>query len=120
MAPQDLVTNTIVLGFFARKRLFWSDHSAVVPINLAASHPIRRTFSLWIFRKTPEQLQDYWNDQYFHGVLPPPVLASEEAVLRFVASTPGAVGYVSSCNVDRRVDVIALIQNPEGNTPCAH
>ncbi len=120
MAPQEAVTTTIVLGMFARKRLFWSDHSAVVPVNLAASHPIRRAFSLWIFRKTPEQLQDYWNDQYFHGVLPPPVLASEEAVLRFVASTSGAVGYVSSCNVDRRVDVIALVQSPEGSAPCTH
>lgn len=120
MAPPEPVTTTIVLGMFARKRLFWSDHSTVVPVNLAASHPIRRAFSLWVFRKTPEQLQDYWNDQYFHGVLPPPVFASEEAVLRFVASTPGAVGYVSSCSVDRRVDVIALVQNPEGTVPCTH
>lgn len=120
MAPSETVSTTVVLGMFARKRLFWSDHSSVVPVNLAASHPIRRAFSLWVFKKAPEQLQDYWNDQYFHGVLPPPVLASEEAVLRFVASTPGAVGYVSACNVDRRVSVIALIQAPDGGAPCPH
>ncbi len=120
MAPSETVSTTMVLGMFARKRLFWSDHTSVVPVNLSASHPIRRAFSLWVFKKTPEQLQDYWNDQYFHGVLPPPVLASEEAVLRFVASTPGAVGYISACNVDRRVNVVALIQSPDGSGPCPH
>jgi len=120
MAPAEMVSPTIVLGMFAKKRLFWSDHSPVVPVNLTVSHPVRRSFSALIFKKTPEQLQDYWNDQYFHGVVPPPVLASEEAVLRFVASTRGAVGYVSACNVDGRVDVIALIQGSEGSAACAH
>ncbi len=120
ITPSETVSSTLVLGMFAKKRLFWSDHSAVVPVNLAASHPLRRAFSLSVFKKTPEQLQDYWNDQYFHGVLPPPVLASEEAVLRFVASTPGAVGYVSACSVDKRIDVIALIQVAEGSAGCSH
>jgi hypothetical protein len=120
LAPPETVSTTIVLGMFARKRLLWSDRSPVLPVNLAASHPLRRAFSLWVFKKPPEQLQDYWNDQYFHGVLPPPVLASEEAVLRFVAATRGAVGYVSVCSIDRRVDVIAIIQGPDGSTPCAH
>ena len=120
MAPAEHVSSTLVLGMFAKKRLLWSDHSVVVPVNLPASHPLRRAFSQSVFKKTPEQLQDYWNDQYFHGVLPPPVLASEEAVLRFVASTPGAVGYVASCSVDKRVDVIALIQVAESEMACAH
>ena len=119
-ASADTVSATIVLGMFARKRLLWSDRTPVLPVNLAALHPLRRKFSLWVFKKTPEQLQDYWNDQYFHGVLPPPVLASEEAVLRFVAATHGAVGYVSMCSVDLRVDVIAIIPGPDGSSPCAH
>ncbi len=119
MAPADTVSQTIVLGMFAKKRLFWSDHSPVVPVNLAASHAVRRAFSASVFKKTPEQLQDYWNDQYFHGVLPPPVLASEEAVLRFVSSTRGAVGYVAACNVDARVDVIAIVPSGDASSTCA-
>ena len=38
MAPAEPISPTIVLGMFARKRLFWVDHSAVVPVNLTASH----------------------------------------------------------------------------------
>lgn len=119
-APADAVSSTIVLGLFAKKRLLWSDGSPVVPVNLSAGHPIRRAFSLEVFKKTPEQMQDYWNEQYFHGVLPPPVLASEEAVLRFVSTTRGAVGYVSVCSVDHRVDVIAVVSGPTGAAGCAH
>ncbi len=110
----------LVAGVFARKRQLWRDRSPIVPVNLPAAHPLRRAFSRWVFDKTPEEMQDYWNDQYFHGVLPPPVLASEEAVLRFVASTPGAIGYVSSCLVDHRVDVVATLQPPEGAAACPH
>lgn len=117
-APADPVSPTLVLGLFAKKRTIWSDGSSVVPVNLAASHPIRRAFSQAVFRKTPEQMQDYWNEQYFHGVLPPPVLGSEEAVLRFVSATRGAVGYVSTCTVDRRVDVIAIVPGTAGATEC--
>jgi hypothetical protein len=112
------LSQTLVLGIFGRKRLLWPDRSPILPVNLPASHPLRRNFSLWVFDKTPEDLQDYWNDQYFHGVLPPPVLASEEAVIRFVASTPGAIGYVSACSVDRRVEVVALIQGTEPAAAC--
>ena len=110
----------LVAGIFARKRQLWRDRSPIVPVNLPASHPLRRNFSRWVFDKTPEEMQDYWNDQYFHGVVPPPVLASEEAVLRFVASTPGAIGYVSTCVADRRVEVLAVLQPPEGAAPCPH
>jgi hypothetical protein len=46
---------------------------------------------------------------YFHGLLPPHVLASTEAVLRFVASTPGAIGYVPLCDADARVTMLLAI-----------
>ncbi|GAA0740206.1 hypothetical protein LRH25_24850 [Ideonella azotifigens] len=107
-----------LLGIYGRKRELWDDRTPIVAINLPASHPLRRDFSLWLFRRTPQDLQSYWNDQYFHGVLPPPVLASEEAVLRFVAATPGAVGYVSLCAVDKRVDVVAVLPASEPAAAC--
>lgn len=108
----------LVAAIYRRKRQLWDDQSRIAPVNLPAAHPLRRHFSLWLLKRSPEDLQDYWNDQYFHGVLPPPVLASEEAVIRFVAATPGAIGYVSACSVDRRVTVVAQISSPEGNAPC--
>jgi ABC-type phosphate transport system substrate-binding protein len=107
-----------VASIFRRKRQFWDDQMRIVAVNLPALHPLRRHFSQRLFKRSPEDLQAYWNDQYFHGVLPPAVLASEEAVMRFVADTPGAVGYVWACSVDKRVAVVALIGNSTGPVPC--
>lgn len=78
----------------------------VQPVNLPAAHPLRRWFSLQVLGSSPEELDGYWRAQYFNGTTPPYVLGSEEAVLRFVAATPGALGYVSACAADRRVRVL--------------
>jgi ABC-type phosphate transport system substrate-binding protein len=94
---------------FKRKKLFWSDGSKIYPVNLPLSNPLRRTFSQPVLGATPEELEKYWNDMYFHGVSPPFVLGSEEAVLRFVADTPGAIGYVSFCSANSRVAVALVI-----------
>lgn len=84
------------------------------PVNLPAQHPLRRWFSQQVLGQTPEEMEGYWRDLYFNGVTPPFVLASEEAVIRFVAGTPGALGYVPACLVDRRVRVLLQIDGGPG------
>lgn len=99
---------------FKRKKLFWSDGSKAQPVNLPVSSLLRRAFSQAVLGATPEELEKYWNDLYFHGVSPPFVLSSEQAILRFVAETPGAVGYVPFCAVDARVEVALVISSISG------
>lgn len=84
----------------------------LIPLNLPPDHRLRRAFSLALLGETPQNLQNYWNQRYFHGVSPPYVVNSEEAMVRFVAKTPGAIGYVAPCDVDHRVKEIALIPVP--------
>lgn len=98
-----------------RRRKLFLGASRVQPINLPANHPLRRWFSQAVLKQSPEDMESYWQGQYFNGVSPPFVLASEEAVIRFVASTPGAIGYVSACLVDRRVSVVMPI---DGGPAC--
>jgi DNA-binding transcriptional LysR family regulator len=67
-------------------------------------------------------MEDYWNQQYFQGVLPPHVLASEAAMQRFVAQTPQAIGYLPYCQVDAQLRVVLLIGSggrvlPESEQP---
>ena len=101
---------------YKRKKRFWPDGRRIAPVNLPASQAVRRAFSVAILGHTPEELDEYWRDQYFHGELPPFVASSEEAVIRFVASTPGAVGYISACLADKRIAVLMVID--EG-LPCS-
>jgi ABC-type phosphate transport system substrate-binding protein len=101
---------------FRRKRLYWPDGSKVVPINLPASSQVRREFSTAVFAEPVEASESYWNDMYFHGVTPPFVASSDEAVMRFVAQSPNSIGYVPLCSADKRVSVI-LVLDANGIVP---
>jgi len=79
--------------FLLRQR-FWPGGRTIAPVNLPAASPLRRDFSVKLLGRTVRELTEYWNDLYFHGTEPPPVMDSERAVLLYVARTPGAIGYV--------------------------
>ena len=101
------------------KRLFVDAEGVrLTPVNLPPGTPVRDAFSRTIVRMSDERTQDYWDKQYFQGVSPPYVLASDEAVVRFVAATPGAVGYVASCHVDASVHVVMLLPWPGATPAC--
>lgn len=94
---------------YKRKKLRWPDGARMQPVNLPADHPLRRRFTEALLRLPPQALEEYWNEQYYHGIRPPHVLASEAAVLRFVADTASAIGYLPYCSMDPRVRPILLI-----------
>ncbi len=98
---------------YQRKQTNWKDGTRIQPVNLPATHPLRRAFSQAVFGMAPEDMEAYWRERYFHGVLPPHVLASEEAARLFVQSTPGAIAYVSTCVPAQSVDVLLT----EGEVP---
>ena len=107
--PLDTLSLDDLKLIYLRKSQMDSEGNRWIPLNLPVTDPIRRSFSLTLFSILPEEQQDYWNVQYFNGITPPKVMASEEAVLRFVASTTGSIGYIRKQKVDNRVKVLLLI-----------
>lgn len=101
---------------FKRKQNYWESGSRIQPVNLPPTHPLRQSFSQTILGQAPEALEDYWREMYFHGVLPPHVVASEEAVMLFVNATPGAIGYISACPAERKLNVVLLVGDVPGCT----
>ena len=108
-ATEHHLTRESISLIYKRKQKYWENGTRIQPVNLPTTHPLRRAFSQAILGQTPEALEDYWREMYFHGVLPPYVLASEEAVTLFVGSTPGAIGYVSACVPEHGVDVVLMV-----------
>ena len=94
-----------------RKQLYWPKGLRIKPVNLRSEHLLRQQFSQTVLGSLPKKQIDYWNGQYFNGVLPPYSVNSEEAVLRYVAQTNGAIGYVDTCHVDNRVKAVLWIVN---------
>lgn len=117
----DLDLDTLA-RIYRRKMLYWPDGRKVEPVNLPAGESLRLLFSRRVLKMEPEELEAYWNQQYFQGVFPPYMLPSEEAVIRFVADTPGAIGYVSACAVDGRVVALVYLRadEPPSRYPSGH
>ncbi len=96
---------------YLRKQRYWPQGVPIKPVNLQSSHPLRQHFSQVILGSAPNSQIQYWNGQYFNGILPPYVVNSQEAVIRYVAKTKGAIGYVDACHLDKRVKAVAWIIN---------
>ena len=95
-----------VARIFLKKQRFWDDGAPIVPLNREAGSAIREIFSRRVFGMSSAALAAYWNDQYFLGTFPPVTLSSTEAVKRYVASDPNAIGYVDAGYVDSTVRVV--------------
>ena len=106
------LTPAELAAIFRRTEIIDGRGQSLVPVNLPGHHGLRVAFSRALFKLEPAEMEDYWNQRYFHGVAPPHVVASVEAMLRFVAVTDGAIGYVPACAVDARVKVVAYLDAP--------
>jgi len=89
---------------------FWRDGQPVIAVNREAGSTTREEFSMLVFGRSSREMSGYWNERYFQGVLPPLVLTSDEAVIRYVERTLGAVGYVPARKADDRVKVILILE----------
>jgi hypothetical protein len=87
---------------FLKQRRFWPDGSPIVPINQEDGLE-RELFDRGVLQSEAARLAAYWDRRYFEGVFPPITLASDEAVRRYVASRPNAIGYVDARSVDDSV-----------------
>jgi ABC-type phosphate transport system substrate-binding protein len=82
-------------SIFLKRAPKWGDGSAVRPVDQSLRSPLRISFSADVLQQDIVEIQMYWQRQIASGQVPPPVKASDEEILSFVASTPGAIGYVS-------------------------
>ncbi len=103
---------------YLKERRHWAGGETIVPVNHASGSSLRDAFSDVVLARTPQQLERYWNRQYFLGVLPPATLASDEAVKRFVARERRAIGYIRASALDSSVRV--ALRLPNGAPPRGH
>jgi len=86
---------SVLSAIFLKQALKWGDGRPVVPVDQSVQSAVRRQFSSDVLKQGIVQVQVYWQRKIAAGQVPPPVKTSDEEVVAFVASTPGAIGYVS-------------------------
>jgi len=98
-------------AIYLKEQKFWKDGRPVVPVNRDAGSDVRESFSRKVFGQDSRELAAYWNRRYFlEGEFPPATLASDRAVVRFVAGNPNAIGYVARKNADKSVRVALTLK----------
>ncbi len=95
---------------YMKQRRYWPNRRPIIPVNREVESNERATFADAVFGDQAAHLGLYWNRKYFVGLLPPATLASAEAVKRFVATEPNAIGYVEASSVDDSVRVVLYLE----------
>lgn len=101
------IDSTAVTKIFTGKSKSFSDGNKVAPVSQSSSSEVTKEFNKKALKKSSSQLKAYWSKLVFTGKgTPPKELSNDAAVLKHVASTPNAIGFVSKGAVDGSVKVV--------------
>ncbi|HET8731960.1 MAG TPA: hypothetical protein VFM34_12740 [Moraxellaceae bacterium] len=87
----------------------FANGAPAVPIDATGDH--RNAFYQGILRKQPEQVANYWARMIFTGKATPPQQVNPKDIKSTVATTPGAVSYLDSTQVDGSVKVMSVVDD---------
>jgi ABC-type phosphate transport system substrate-binding protein len=95
--PMARLDRRFVAEAFLKKRTRWDDDSAIQPVDLGQRTGARGAFSRDILGRDVASVRRYWAQLVFSGRgVPPPELATDGDVVKFVATHAGAIGYVAA------------------------
>lgn len=107
--PAASVGRQFIADAFLKKATRWSDGVAIEAVDHRSNAPVRQRFSEQVLRRTVAAVRNYWQQRIFTGRgVPPPELDSDEAVVRYVRSHRGAVGYVSEAAETSAVKLVTI------------
>lgn len=103
------LSKDVAAKIFLKQAAKFPSGAAAKPVDLAKTSPARADFSTSVLGRAVSAVETYWQQQIFAGKeVPPPAKASDDEVIAFVKSTPGAIGYVSAGASASGVKVITI------------
>jgi len=107
--PEDTLSQARLLDFYSGEIKSWRNKVPVVVFDLKPANEIRELF-YQLLGKTPSRMKSIWLKKLLLGEGDPPAaLESEEEVLKKVAATRGAIGFVGKAKVGGEVKIIVVI-----------
>ena len=107
--PVASLSTTELRRIFMKQSRMWPNGEPMVPVDWDSTHYLRAVFSKDVLSRSVREMQEYWVQQSMtQGLTPPSTQRSARAVLRFVASVPGAISYVPPSEVDETVRVMPV------------
>lgn len=91
------VTRAELSDMFLGHTAAWSDGTRIVLVDQIATSQVRQDFSREVHGRSAAAIRSYWLQVMYSGRGVPPVeKKTDEEVLAYVATHPGAIGYVTS------------------------
>jgi len=116
--PATILQQNDLRPLFQTTKKAWDFGQDAMPINLLEDNPLRADFDQAVLGLDPERVARYWTDRKVRGGARPPVrVPTTAAVLKAVASKPGAIGYVRLSEVNNSVKVVARISGGRLTSP---
>jgi ABC-type phosphate transport system substrate-binding protein len=111
--PADSVISTQLLDFYSGETRHWENGLAVTVFDLKPRDEIKSTFYKFL-GKTSSRMKSIWLVNMLSGESDPPEsVQSEDDMLKKVATTQGAIGFVRQSKVNGDVKVLAVIEEIE-------
>jgi ABC-type phosphate transport system substrate-binding protein len=107
--PVKTLSIVEVRRIFMKQSRMWPHAEPMVPVDWESTAEIRQVFSKQVLNRSVREMAEYWVQQSMtQGLAPPSTQRSARAVLRFVASVPGAISYVPKAEADDTVNIVAV------------
>ena len=108
--PVSRLTRSELSRLLLKKTTTWPGGAPVHPADLRDDSELRAEFTNAIHGKPVGAVKSYWQQMIFSGRdVPPPEFASDEEVVAYVRSHPGAIGYVSADVGAKGIEGVKLV-----------
>jgi ABC-type phosphate transport system substrate-binding protein len=108
--PESALTPAQVLDMYLLNTRTWSDGQVVSLTCLRENMDEEREF-YGLLQRTPLEMRKIWLRAQLSGqARPPEMIMSQEELVRRVASTPGAIGFVRREKVQGNVKILLVLE----------
>ncbi len=108
--PINEIKKTELLDFYTGDTKKWDNQIPVIVFDLKLKSAVKDTFYNFL-GKSPSRMKSIWLKKMLSGEgEPPKALESEEDMLKKVAETSGAIGFVSKEKINGEVKTLLIIE----------
>jgi len=118
--PVDTLSKAQLFDFYTYEARFWNKDLPVVVIDLKPQMPSKALFYEFL-GISASRMKSLWLKKMLLGEGDPPAaMRSDEEMLKEIAGTPGALGFVSANLVTKQVKILLLIPANSSASSAAH
>ncbi len=106
--PSDSLNSGVISDIYHSRKAKW-DNGDTISVAMLKKGPVHEKFARDIARSTSSKLKNIWKKVIFTGTgTPPKIFRQESDMVRFVAETKGAIGYINASTSHEGVKVISI------------